>query len=155
VVGAFQVVAGAGGPWAADAKRVVGAVHQGAALHDALEDWAQRTGSRSARLVADAVVLAERSGGSSAAALDAVARSLAQRAELEREVGAAAASARASASVLVAMPGAFALVVSLTDPRVAQLLVGTPFGWACLASAIALDAAGAWWMRRSVRQVAR
>lgn len=155
MVGALQAVASAGGPWASEAQRVVAAVHQGAALHDELEAWVERTGSHGARLAVDAVVLAERSGGSSAEALEAVARSLAQRAELEREVAAASASARASAMVLVAMPGAFALVVSVADPRVARLLLATPLGWTCLASAIALDAAGAWWMQRSVARVAR
>jgi tight adherence protein B len=155
VVRAFEAVASAGGPWSSEARLVVAGVQQGSALHDALADWVERTGSHGARLVADAVVLADRSGGSTAEALDAVARSLAQRAELEREVGAAAASARASAMVLVAMPAAFALAIGVADPRVAQLLAGTPGGWVCLGLAAVLDAAGAWWMHRLVARVAR
>lgn len=155
MVYALGALASAGGPWAEEAGAVVAAVHHGAPLEQALESWCHRSRSHEVRLVADAVVLADRSGGSTADALDAVARSLAQRAELGREVDAASASARASAQVLVAMPAAFAVVISIADPRVAGMLLGTPLGVACLLAAVALDSAGAWWMRRLVAQVAR
>jgi tight adherence protein B len=150
---ALDELAVGGGPWAPPAGRVVAEVARGRRLHAALDAWAVESNTPGPALVSSAVALAEASGGSTAEALDAVARSLAERAELHREVAAASSSARASAGVLVVIPLVFAVVVAVADPRVGQVLVATPLGLTCVALGLLLDLGGAAWMRRLVRQV--
>ncbi|MBI2710797.1 MAG: Flp pilus assembly complex ATPase component TadA [Actinobacteria bacterium] len=127
-----------------------GALHEvdrGVALAPAIDRWAADTASRAAALVADSVAVASRVGGSPARALDAVAASLRSTGAARREARAQAAQARASAFVLVTTPPLFATGVALTDDRVARVLFRTPAGLGCLAAGVALEVAGAAWMR--------
>ena len=92
-------------------------------------------------------------GGTQARCLDAAAASLRERASLEREVRALTSQARASAGVMVLAPLGFALFSCATNPRVAQVLIATPLGWACVVGGLVLDGAGAGWMVRLARRV--
>jgi tight adherence protein B len=118
-----------------------------------LDEWAARRPDTGVGLLADALALAGATGGSQVGALRSVGDTLREREALHREVGAMAAQAQLSASVLVVAPVAFAIVVSLLDRRIAAFLLASPLGWACLAVGAALDGAGAWWMRRLVGAV--
>lgn len=123
---------------------------RGEPLQVALDRWASTHRSTGAPLVADALALAGSSGASQVRALERVAATVRERAALRREVSALGAQARLSALVLVLVPLAFALVVASLDARVRHVLVATPLGWVCLGAGVALDLAGAGWMRRLV-----
>lgn len=126
---------------------------RGVGLQEVLDDWAARRPASSIGLFADALALADVTGGSQVGALRSVGDTLREREALQREVRAMAAQAQLSASVLVVAPVAFAAVVAVLDHRIAAFLLTSPPGWACLVGGAALDAAGAWWMRRLVRSV--
>ena len=104
-------------------------------------------------LAGTALALGAELGGAQARCLDAAAASLRERASLEREVRALSSQARASAAVMVAAPMGFAVFSGTTDPRVAQVLVSTPLGWACLVGGLLLDGLGAGWMARLARRI--
>ena len=144
---------GDGGGAAAGLRRAAVQVSGGMAVDGALEAWTRSASSPAAVLVTDALSLAATAGAGQAAALDAVADTLRERAALGREVRALASQARASAAVLVGAPIAFSAAASVADRRVAAFLFASPGGWACLLGGAALDGVGAWWMGRLVGRV--
>lgn len=119
----------------------------GEGLQAALDRWARTRGTPGVRLLADALAIAGRSGGSQRGALVGVQATLRDRESLGREVRALASQARTSGVVLAVTPAAFAAVVALVDSRVAAFY-STPAGWGCLVVGAALDAVGALWMHR-------
>lgn len=128
---------------------------RGEVLAEAVVEWSSASPVDGVPLVALALGLTSRIGGASATVLDGVATSLRDGLALEREVAASSSQARASAAVLVVAPIGALVMGSVIDPRLLQVAVGTPIGWACLLSGGALDVLGALWMRRLVRSVAR
>lgn len=145
---AFAVAADRPGPVGDDLVSVTRAVGQGEALQPALDRWATEAPGRGPTLLADALAITARSGGSHAGAIDGVRSTLREREAHAREVRALVTQARLSATVLVVTPLGFAAVAALLDGRVAHLIVATPLGWACLVGGLTLDGIGAWWMRR-------
>lgn len=151
LLAAFAVVARAGGPWAPAAERVVRRSAAGVALGVALEEW--RAASDGRALVADALAIAGATGGSQAAALEAVGRTLVERRSLEREIRALASQAVASAMVVVVAPLGFAVLIAAVDPRVRAAYGSSLVVPACAVVGLALDAVGAWWMATLIRRV--
>ena len=105
-------------------------------------------------MAAGALALAATAGGPQARAVDGVADTLRERRAVAAEVRAQSAQARLSALVIGLLPVAFLAWAVVTDRRTAVFLVASPPGWACLVAGIALEAAGALWMRRILRGAA-
>lgn len=122
----------------------------GSALLPAVEQWRCACPTPARALVAAALALASEAGGSVASVLDGVSDTLRDRVALDREVAALSSQARASAAVLVVAPVAFAVLAATADRRVADVLLGRPIGWACMAAGVALDAVAALWMSHLV-----
>jgi Flp pilus assembly protein TadB len=122
----------------------------GAPLAPAVEAWHRDCPTPARALVAAALLLASEAGGAVASVLDGVTDTLRDRIALDREVAALSSQARASAAVLVVAPVAFSVLAATADHRVADVLLGHPLGWACLAVGVALDGVGALWMSRLV-----
>lgn len=133
---------------AGDLCSVVAAVDRGAPMVAQLDAWSEADRSDGLRLAVAALTLGAETGGRQAHALDSVAATLRDRLAVERELAALSSQARASALVMGVAPVAFAAFATAADPRTGRFLVGTPGGWACLASGVALDAVAAWWMLR-------
>lgn len=93
-------------------------------------------------------------GGPSSQALDRAAATLRERAALTHEAQAHAAAARLSSRVLTAVPLAFAGFAVVADPRVREVLLTTPLGWACVVAGCGLNLVGRRWMSRIVADVA-
>jgi tight adherence protein B len=138
-------------PLGPELRAVAGEIARGRPARDALDGWASTHGDAGTRLAASALVLSTVVGSTPARAIDGVAATVRERLDLVAERRTMAAQARTSALVLSVAPVAFAAVLVLADSAAARFLVGTPAGWACLASGITLDAAGAWWMARLSR----
>lgn len=138
-------------PLAGELRAVVDDVDGGCPLSDALERWADEA-TPPLRLAAAALGLGAATGGSVARAVDGVAQTLRDRRQAAGEVRALATQARASAGLLAVAPLGFAALVAAADPASARLLLGTPVGLACLVAGLALQALGAMWMARIVRE---
>jgi tight adherence protein B len=149
---ALRDAAATDGLAATDLAAVLADADRGRPLSDALDRWVDRRPSASVRLVVGVLTVALASGGAPARAVDGVAATLRERAEVDREVRALATQARASAVVITVAPLAFAALGLLGDEQTADFLLRTPTGLACLAVGVGLDAAGAWWMSRIARQ---
>ena len=150
-----QAVAGAAdtarGILGAELGLVATAAGQGVPLVAALEDWARRSSRSGVRLAVAALSLGAETGGAQARAVDGVAATLRDRLAVAAEVRALTSQTRASMLVIALSPLVFCAFASATDHRTSTFLFRTPFGVACLAGGIALDVAGAAWMRRLSR----
>jgi len=137
---------------ATDLSGVLRSVRAGVPLAEALSAWAA-CDDAARRLAGAALTLGAELGGASARSLDAAACGLRDRAALAREVRALTSQARTSAVVMVAAPVAFVVLGAATDRRVAQGLLTTPTGLACILAGVALDLIGAAWMARMTRRI--
>lgn len=97
--------------------------------------------------------VSESSGAALAAALDRLVSSGRQAAAVRAELAAQLAGPRATARVLAALPvvGVGMGLLMGADPL--GFLLATPWGWACLVAAGALEAAGVAWVRALVKGV--
>jgi tight adherence protein B len=148
VPNALREAAAASAPLHAELAPLVAAVDGGSPFVAALDEWPRRRPLPAVRLVVATLALAGESGGAAARAVDGVAATLRTNRSVAAEVRAQAAQARCSALVIVLCPLGFGVLVAGTDGRMAEFLLRTPVGVACLASGLALDAVGGWWMHR-------
>lgn len=140
------------GAWSADLVRVRDLVARGVPVGDALRAWRDARGGDEVRLIVAACETGHRHGGDPARALDGVAATLRDRAELAEEARALTSQARAAVAVLGFLPVVGAAIFSLLDPRVAGVLLGSPVGWTCLVVGALLDGAGIAVSSRLVRR---
>ena len=132
-----------GGPCLEGLADIGGEIHNGRPVDDALDDWVTAASHDVERLLATALLLAERSGGDLAYCVDTVADSI------RTELGALTrrrivlAQSRTSARVLAALPIGFGAALSLfSDDPVYSGLVGV----VSVSVGLALNAAGLYWM---------
>ncbi|HYF46180.1 MAG TPA: type II secretion system F family protein [Acidimicrobiales bacterium] len=145
---ALREAAAGGSAAAQDLAEVIAHADRGVPLTDALARWTAWRPIPGVRLVVGVLTVALGSGGTPARAVDGVASTLRERAEVDRELRALATQARTSAIVVTLAPLAFAALGVLGDERTATFLLRTPTGLVCLAVGVALDGFGAWWMTR-------
>ena len=149
---ALAEVASTGPPAARpDLTAVVTAARRGGGLVPGLAGWAATRPSPAVRLAVAALCLGVETGGAQAAAIDGVAATVRQRRAAAAEARALATQAQASAAVIALAPVVFCGLAAATDPRVGTFLFRSAPGLAVLASGLALDAVGAWWMARLTR----
>lgn len=125
----------------------------GAPFQQVLEDWRDRRQLRAVTLAVAAMSLGAGVGGERARSIDGVAHTLREHQALHQELAVSATQARISAVVVAALPLMFLLLADAVGGQGGQFLLGTSVGLACLAGGIVLNCAGAWWMRRIVKQV--
>lgn len=150
---AFVAVAHAtAAPLGNDLRVVAAEIQHGAPLGQALDRWGARAGDGGAvHLVVAALTVAATAGGEVARSVDRLASTLRERRDLRAEVRSLATQARASAAVLVAAPLGFAALVAGVEPGAITFLASSPIGLLCLAGGLTLDALGATWMGRILR----
>jgi tight adherence protein B len=148
---AIRASGGGDGPLAADLVLVDARVRLGAALPDALRAWSNERKVPGVEASAGALAMCAVVGGASADALDGLASSLRDRLAVASEARALSAQARMSAIVVGSAPIAYIGWSAIIDPHSLQALIGTAVGRSCLALGIALELAGASWMRAIVR----
>ena len=140
-------------PLPEELKDVRAGIAAGAPFQQVLADWRTRRQLRAVRLAVAAMSLGAGVGGERARAIDGVAHTLREHQALRRELDVSAAQARLSAAVVAGLPLMFLLLTEAVGGQGGQFLLGTSAGLLCLVGGIVLNCAGAWWMRRIVKQV--
>ena len=138
-------------PVAGDLARLVADVELGVPLGDAVDGWAERTGSEDAQLVAGALDLHRRSGGDLPAVLDQVAATIRDRVAVGRETRALTAQARLSGWILGVLPIVFFAFLWLTSRRDIQAALSTPAGLASVLTGVGLEVGAFFWIRSLLR----
>lgn len=143
-----------GGQLGLEVAALVRSVEHGRTLDAAAIELIQRWPRPEVRITATALALAAANEAGAVRALDGVGASLRDLAELEGEIRALTAQARASVYVTAALPVLFFAVTAMIDPGAVAFLFTSGFGQFCLVAGLLLDAAGFLWMRRLVRRLA-
>lgn len=147
--------AGQGSPLATETTRVVSEHQMGISLSRAVRRWADRDGSFELGMVAAAVSTASTTVGARPELFDHIAVTLRRRHELMAEARVQASQAMLSTWVVAALPWVVGLGLAIEGGASADVLFGQPFGWACLAVALLLEALGVLWMRRMIGRAIR
>ena len=148
---ALQLVsADAAMPLDAELRRVVGDLRLGRSVAAALGGFAGRCPVPGADLLALATNVAARSGADLAPIMDGIVESARDRDRLHREMRAATAQGRLTATVVAALPIAFLAIMGGAARGEVHFLLHEPAGWCLLGIGGALDAAGFAWIRKMV-----
>jgi tight adherence protein B len=137
-----------GGRLGDEISRVDSDLRRGVPLVAALDAFAARLPSPGVRLAVAALGLGVETGGAQARAIDGVATTLRDRLAAGAEARALSAQTRASVWVIAISPAVFCAFAITTDPRTASFFFRSKAGLTFLAAGLALDGAGALWMRR-------
>ena len=136
-----------GPPVADELARLVGDVEVGIPLGEAVDAWADRTGSEDAQLVAGALDLHRKSGGDLPAVLDQVAATIRERVAVGRETRALTAQARLSGWILGVLPIGFFAFLWLTSRHDIEGALATPAGLGSVLLGLTLEAGAFVWIR--------
>ena len=129
-------------PIGREVQKVVNEVNVGATLDIALENMQKRVESPDFELVVTAVLIQRQVGGNLAQILDTISGTIQERIRMRREVMALTAQGRMSGIVLVLLPIALAVVLSVINPNYLKPLVEEEIGHFCVASAVVLEIIG-------------
>lgn len=104
----------------------------------------------SVRLVATTLGMLDANGGPAVPALRRLRHTLVGRAHRRERAAAQAASALASARMLVLAPALFAALLAWAEPALASLYLREPIGAVCATASVMLSSFGWWWMQATV-----
>jgi tight adherence protein B len=138
-------------PTADEFGRVLTATRVGTPLPEALAALSERLGSTDVDWTVRAITVQQRTGGKLAEILRIVARTMRERAEIQREVRTLTVEGRWSAYILGSLPFAVAAVLLTINPHYMSPLFHDPIGVAMIAGAGLLMLCGLVWMRFIVR----
>lgn len=130
---------------------LIGAVEEsrlGTSLDSVLQRAAAIEGNRHLSVVASVIGLQARHGGSLVEILEAVCETIEEEDRLRRDAKTLTADNRISARVLLALPPAMLLIVSLLNPGYAAPLINDPLGRRMSIVGITLAFIGWRWLRR-------
>lgn len=156
---ALTTVVPEGSALAAASRPLRHALARGATVGAACDAWQQRLDADDMprrellRTLASVVAVSARLGGPTADPLDRVGVVMRQHASEDLERSAQSAQARISARVLTLLPIATLTLIATTDPE-ARSVITEPSGAVVVAVGMALNLAGAVWMRRITRVLA-
>ena len=138
-------------PLASSLAGVADRTDLGVPLDRALGEWATRTGSADARLLAGVLDLHRRTGGELPAVLDGVATTLRERRAAAREVRALTAQARLSGAILGLLPIGFFLFLSVTSRDDIAAAFHSTAGIAAIALGLTMQGLAFLWIRSLLR----
>ncbi|RZU60799.1 type II secretion system F family protein [Zhihengliuella halotolerans] len=129
VLRAFDAAAGEfGAPMSGVLSRIVNESRVGRNLESTMLEASERMRSEDFAWIAEAIRINREVGGDLARVLDQVGATIRERAELKGQVRALSAEGRISAYILIALPFALSLLMSLLNPGYIGQLVTHPIG---------------------------
>jgi tight adherence protein B len=138
------------GPLTKELKRVLTETSLGRPMDDALQEMADRIGSKDLSFVITAVTIQRQVGGSLAGIFDLVADTIRQRQQFARKIRGLTAMGRASMWVLIALPCALAVLLTLINAQYMRPLWFTNTGHYLLYTGIGMIIFGYLSLRRIV-----
>lgn len=140
-------------PVASEFEYVFAEINYGSDLRAALLGLLERTPSVSAMAFVTAVLVQKETGGNLAETLERITAVIRGRFKLQRHVRTLSAEGRLSAWVLMLVPLALFVVISLTTPSYLPTLLKDPRGPPLIVGACVLSILGMFWIRRIIRIV--
>ena len=128
-------------------QEVVAEARVGSPIEEVLTRVAEREGERHLGVVASAMGLHSRHGGSLVEILESVIETIEEEDRLHRDIRSLTADARLSAIVLLAMPPVMLVFVSVFSPGYATPLFTDPLGQAMSVTGVTLAVVGWRWLK--------
>ena len=138
-------------PIASEFKRVLIETRLGVALEEALNDVAERFGSKDFAWTVMAIKIQRQVGGNLAELLENVAVTMREREYMQRQVAALSAEGRLSAWILGGLPPGFLLYLLLVNREYVMPIFTDPRGWLMLSGAAIWLVVGIFWMSRLIK----
>jgi len=123
----------------------------GMPIGDALKEFARRVPLLDARFFVTAVLIQRESGGNLSEILDNIANVIRDRFRVKRQIRVVSAHARMTGWVLVCIPPALALILSIINPEHFKTLTGSSLGMKMIWAAIAMQTIGTLIIRKMIR----
>ncbi len=138
-------------PTSEELSRIVNETRIGKDPGQALEETAQRMGSEDFGWIGQAIQINREVGGDLAEVLEQVAGTIRERSEIKGQVRSLSAEGKMSAVVLMGMPVAVAVMLSVINPTYMSLFVKDPAGNVMIAVSAVMFVIGGVWMNRTVK----
>jgi tight adherence protein B len=123
----------------------------GLPLRDALGELSERVGSLDVRFFVTAVLIQRETGGNLAEILDNLAHVVRERFKIRRQIRVHTAHGRFTAWVLLSLPAALAVALSIINPEHMALLFKERMGHMMLIGAIVMQTVGYIWIRKIIK----
>lgn len=138
-------------PTAEEFQRVKVEVHLGRDLDEALHAMAARVGSEDFAWVTDGIQIHREVGGDISEIIDSVNATIRSRNQIRRRIRALSGEGRASAIVLIILPIALFVLITLINPAYVGELTGSSIGRLLIAFAAVAMVVGVVWIKRIVK----
>ncbi|MHC8608589.1 type II secretion system F family protein [Paenarthrobacter ureafaciens] len=138
-------------PTSEELSRIVNEVRIGMDPRRAIEDCANRMDSEDFRWIGQAIQINREVGGDLAEVLEQVAGTIRERSEIKGHIRALSAEGKMSAMVLMVLPVAVGLFMSVLNPGYMRLFAEHPIGIALIVISAILFVVGGFWMSRTVK----
>jgi tight adherence protein B len=123
----------------------------GLPLRDALNELSDRIGSLDVRFFVTAVLIQRETGGNLAEILDNLAYVIRERFKIRRQIRVHTAHGRFTAWVLLSLPAALAVVLTVINPDHMGLLFHERMGQMMILGAIVMQTVGYFWIRKVIK----
>jgi tight adherence protein B len=140
-------------PTSDEFRRVVLEARLGREFHDSLKAMAERLDSTDFKWVVDAIHINQEVGGDLSEVLDNVGETIRDRNQIRRQIKALSAEGRMSAVILLILPFAVGILISLIVPGYIQELFTHTAGIAMLILGSILMVIGGFWIKKIVKLV--
>jgi len=138
-------------PVGPELKRAFDQQNFGLPLREALGQLAERVPILDVRFFVTAVMIQRDTGGNLAEILDNLAHVVRERFKILRQVRVHTAHGRFTGYVLLALPAALAMALSLINPEHMQLLFREHMGHVMLGGAVVMQVIGYFWIRQVIK----
>ena len=133
---AIEIIAKKAPPPVSDEfEAVTTSIHFGTSIEDTLAALAKRVRSSDLDFIVVSILLHRKVGGNLPEILDNIAETIRERLRMKREMSVLTAHARASATLISALPVVLALLMYAITPKYFSPMVQSPIGWALIAIA--------------------
>jgi tight adherence protein B len=123
----------------------------GLPLRDALNELSERIGSLDVRFFVTAVLIQRETGGNLAEILDNLAYVIRERFKIRRQIRVHTAHGRFTAWVLLSLPAALAVALTIINPDHMGLLFHERMGQIMILGAIVMQTVGYFWIRKVIK----
>lgn len=138
-------------PTSEELTRIVNETRIGKDSRLALEETADRMDSEDFRWIGQAIQINREVGGDLAEVLEQVAGTIRERSEVKGQVRSLSAEGKMSAVVLMGMPVAVAIMLSIVNPGYMSVFVDEPIGNMLVVVSLVMFVIGGFWMSRTVK----
>ncbi|MBT2537116.1 type II secretion system F family protein [Arthrobacter sp. ISL-69] len=138
-------------PTSDELRRVVNETRIGKDARQALEEVADRMDSEDFRWIGQAIQINREVGGDLAEVLEQVAGTIRERSQIKGQVRSLSAEGKMSAMVLMAMPVAVAIMLTVINPGYMNVFVEGPVGITMMVVSLVMFIIGGFWMNRTVK----